>query len=162
MCSNRHLRNPETDKSSRSPTTGMDHRKRCAHLQTKRGLRDCNSYRPICHTQVIYETWSRILTNILAKITHVVTGAMQYGYKSHLATIDSVIKIKDHRNRATQQEPLLLMALSEPYYTIKRTTPCAALYKKAYQRGRLHTFGVDARTRNSRPNIRGYGKKCAR
>ena len=101
------------------------------HIYKQKGnIQECNSYRPICLTKVIYKIWPQLLTNKLAKILHTITGKIQYGYKSQLSTIEAILKVEEHMGKATPTEKALLMGQSKAFGAINRTMLWATLYKK--------------------------------
>ena len=69
---------------------------------------DCNSYRPICLTQIIYKIWPQLITRKIAKILHILTSNNQYGYKGKLSTIDAIMKVEENIQNATADTSILL------------------------------------------------------
>jgi len=101
------------------------------HIYKNKGSpEDCNAYRPICLTQLIYKVWSQLITRRLANITHIITSKNQYGYKEKLPTVDAILKIEEHIENATPDTSILLMDLTKAFDTVNRTLLWTALYRK--------------------------------
>ena len=78
------------------------------HIRKKEDKQECQNYRPICLTQIIYKIWPKLRTNQLGKILHLMTSSTKYGYNSKPPTIDAIVKNRtcnSHRDGQYSHHP---------------------------------------------------------
>ena len=108
----------------------MERRNNSTHIQTKRGIRGCQNYRPICLTQIEYKIWPTLIARGIAKILHRLTGTNRYDYKQGLPTIDALYDVENYTQESNIDEQIILMGIAKASGAINRTPLWKALYKK--------------------------------
>ena len=78
---------------------------------------------------LIYKIRSKLQTDRIARIQHLLTPSNQFGYKKGLSAIDAVIKIEKCIQAGTPIAKILLMDLSEAFGCVNRSTLWTTLYK---------------------------------
>ena len=140
----------------------MDTRSNGTHIKNKGGAHECENYRPICLTQIIYKIWHKLNTAKLIQIQHLMAGLTQYGYKQGLSAIDAILKIEQYIREGTKGAQILLMGLSKAFGAINRTKLWTTLYKKGLP---LETISNIRKGHQNPPMICAkyqvaYGKEC--
>ena len=91
---------------------------------------ECNNYRLICITQIIYKIWSKLLTARITQIMHLLTSSTKYGYKPGVSTIDAIIRIEHAIQTGPNNLEIAIMDLAKAFGCVNRRLLWATLYKK--------------------------------
>ena len=86
------------------------------HIYKKNDPQECDNYRPIFLTQIIYKIRPSMITKRLSIILHMLANNAQYGYRAGVFEIDAITpQVKLLQENPHKNTIIILMALSKAF-----------------------------------------------